>query len=52
MENLFIRNTNVVFPFPPYQSQLVFMERVIEALQLSQVSICLNPLFFWRSFLC
>ena len=39
----FLRATPITFPFEPYPSQLVFMERVIEALQESKDALLESP---------
>ena len=38
-----IRNVPVEFPFQPYQSQLLYMEKVIEALQTGSNALLESP---------
>lgn len=43
MERLLIRGVEVLFPFPPYDAQVTYMEAVMKALQEGQTALLESP---------
>lgn len=43
MTELLIKSVPVSFPFPPYEQQIVFMEKVITALQEGKDALLESP---------